>query len=98
MLSAPALNIAMKKALIKAGIEDFYMFSLHNVRKTHGNWLMAHDVHMANICKRLGHDANTFLSAYASADIFTDKDRVEIAIILGDLIKEKEEVKQWTRK
>ncbi len=90
MLSAPALNIAMKKALIKAGIKDFYMFSLHNVRKTHGNWLNAHDVHMANICKRLGHDANTFLSAYCSADIFTDKDREGMLEILGDLIKVKE--------
>ncbi len=87
MLSAPALNIAMKKALIKAGIEDFYMFSLHNVRKTHGNWLNAHEVTIVNICKRLGHDYNTFLGSYASADVFTDEDRVEIKNILGDLIK-----------
>ncbi len=87
MLSAPALNIAMKKALIKAGIEDFYMFSLHNVRKTHGNWLNAHEVTIVNICKRLGHDYNTFLGSYASADIFQDKDREGIKEILGDLIK-----------
>ena len=87
MLSAPALNIAMKKALIKAGIEDFYMFSLHNVRKTHGNWLNAHKFTIVDICKRLGHDYNTFLGSYASADIFRDEDRVEIKEILGDLIK-----------
>ncbi len=87
MLSAPALNIAMKKALIKAGIEDFYMFSLHNVRKTHGNWLNAHKVTIVNICKRLGHDYNTFLGSYASADVFRDNDRKEIKEILGDLIE-----------
>jgi len=29
----------------------------------------------------------TFLGSYASADVFTDKDRVEIKNILGDLIK-----------
>ncbi len=86
MLSAPALNIAMKKALIKAGIKDFYMFSLHNVRKTHGNWLNAHRFTIVDICKRLGHDYNTFLGSYASADIFRDEDRVEIKEILGDLI------------
>jgi len=86
MLSAPALNIAMKKALIKAGIKDFYMFSLHNVRKTHGNWLNAHKFTIVDICKRLGHDYNTFLGSYASADIFRDEDRVEIKEILGDLI------------
>jgi len=86
MLSAPALNIAMKKALIKAGIKDFYMFSLHNVRKTHGNWLNAHKFTIVDICKRLGHDYNTFLGSYASADIFQDKDRIEIKEILGDLI------------
>jgi len=87
MLSAPALNIAMKKALIKAGIKDFYMFSLHNVRKTHGNWLNAHRFTIVDICKRLGHDYNTFLGSYASADVFTDEDRVEIKTILGDLIR-----------
>jgi len=72
---------------IKAGIEDFYMFSLHNVRKTHGNWLNAHKFTIVDICKRLGHDYNTFLGSYASADIFRDEDRVEIKKILGDLIK-----------
>ena len=77
----------MKKALIKAGIKDFYMFSLHNVRKTHGNWLNAHKFTIVDICKRLGHDANTFLKSYASADIFRDEDRVEIKKILGDLIR-----------
>jgi len=82
MLSAPALNIA----LIKAGIEDFYMFSLHNVRKTHGNWLNAHRFTIVDICKRLGHDYNTFLGSYASADIFRDEDREGIKLILGDLI------------
>jgi len=37
--------------------------------------------------KRLGHSAEVFLHAYASADIFNDKDRELIGEILGDLIK-----------
>ena len=34
ILSTPAANIAMKKALIKAEIKDWYMFSISNIRKT----------------------------------------------------------------
>ncbi len=85
-LTNSALNLALKKILGKIGIKDKFMFSVHNLRKTHGNWLVAHDVNIANICKRLGHDYNTFLGSYASADIFDDKDRDEIKEILGDLI------------
>ena len=54
--------------------------------KTHGQYLVALDVNIANICKRLGHDMNTFLGSYCSADIFNDNDRVEIKKILGDLV------------
>lgn len=86
-LTNSCLNIALKKVLGKIGIKDNFMFSVHNLRKTHGNWLVAHDVNIANICKRLGHDYNTFLGSYASADIFNDEDRKLIKEILGDIIK-----------
>lgn len=86
VLTDSALNLCMKKILEKIGIKDYKMFSVHNIRKTHGNWLVAHEVHMAKICKRLGHTAEVFLHAYASADIFNDKDREGIKEILGDLI------------
>ena len=62
------------------------MLSVHNLRKTHGQYLVALDVNIANICKRLGHDMNTFLGSYCSADIFVDNDRVLIKQILGDLV------------
>ena len=52
----------------------------------HGQYLVALDVNIANICKRLGHDMNTFLNSYCSADIFNDNDRLEIHKILGDLV------------
>ena len=61
------------------------MFSLHNVRKTHGNWLNAHEVTIVNICKRLGHDYNTFVKSYGSPDIFSFKDMQDMRIILGDV-------------
>ncbi len=86
ILTDSALNIAMKKLLKRIGIKDYKMFSVHNIRKTHGNWLVAHNFHMANICGRLGHSADVYLKSYGSADIFNDKDRELIGEILGDLI------------
>lgn len=86
LLSAPAAHIALKKTLEKIGIKDWYMFSLHNIRKTHGNYLKAlQATSESEICKRLGHDYNTFLKAYVSPDIFNFKDKQDMRLILGDL-------------
>lgn len=85
ILSTMAANICLKKNLFKVGIKDNYMFSIHNIRKTHGNWLKALGVDGSEICLRLGHDYNTFLKAYGSPDIFTFKDMQEIRMILGDI-------------
>lgn len=85
ILSTPAGNICMKKTLQDIGVEDYQMYSLHNIRKTHGNWLKALGIEGAEICLRLGHDYNTFLKAYGSPDIFNFKDVQDIRLILGDL-------------
>lgn len=85
ILSTPAANIAMKKTLKEIGILDWQMFSVHNIRKTHGNWLKALGIDGAEICLRLGHDYNTFLKSYGSPDIFSYKDLQDMRIILGDL-------------
>lgn len=75
----------MKRAMKKTNIKDWYQFSLHNIRKTHGMWLKAHDVKFEEICKRLGHDANTYLKHYGSSDIFDRSDKQEMIKILGDV-------------
>jgi len=85
ILSTPAANIAMKKTLQRVNIKDWYMFSIHNIRKTHGNWLKAFGIDGAEICLRLGHDYNTFVKSYGSPDIFSFKDMQDMKIILGDL-------------
>lgn len=87
LLSAEGAHLAMKRTLERIGIKDWYMFSLHNIRKTHGNWLKALGIDGAEICTRLGHDYNTFLKAYGSPDIFTFKDKQDMRLILGDLYK-----------
>ncbi len=75
----------MKRALEKSGIKDYWNFSLHNIRKTHGMYLKALDVKFEEICKRLGHDANTYLKHYGSSDIFNRQDKQEMIKILGDV-------------
>jgi integrase len=85
VLSTPAAHICLKKTLEKVGIKDWYMFSIHNIRKTQGNWLKALGIDGAEICTRLGHDYNTFLRAYGSPDIFSFKDKQDMRLVLGDL-------------
>jgi integrase len=85
LLTASAANTAMKNALQRANIKDWYMFSLHNIRKTHGNWLKSLGIEIGEICSRLGHDHNTFLKSYVSSDIFTYKDKQDMRLVIGDL-------------
>jgi len=85
ILSTPGANKGMKVALRKAEIRDWKMFSVHNVRKTHGNWLKALGVEAQEICLRLGHDFNTFLRSYGSPDVFNMEDLQNIRFLLGDL-------------
>lgn len=84
-LSKATVFMTMKAALKRAGIEDYYNFSLHNIRKTTGNWLKALGVPAEEICLRLGHDFNTYLKHYGSATIFDRTDRVEMIKILGNM-------------
>ena len=85
LLGAAGAHLALKRTLQRIQISDWYMFSLHNIRKTHGNWLKALGIDGAEICTRLGHDYNTFLKAYCSPDIFNYKDKQDMRLILGDL-------------
>ena len=78
----------MKRKMFRAGIKDFYAFSLHNIRKTHGNWLKAIGVPAEEICLRLGHDFNTYLKHYGSASIFSNQDLSMIRDIFDDLYQQ----------
>jgi integrase len=75
----------LKRTLKKADIVDWYNFSLHNIRKTHGNYLKALDIKAEEICLRLGHDFNTYLKHYGSSNIFGREDRKLMIKILGDV-------------
>ena len=90
--STAAMNGTLKRGLQKAEIKDWQMFSIHNLRKTLGNWLKALGIDGAEICTRLGHDYNTFLRSYSSPDIFSESERRKMVNILGDLYEDKVKV------
>ena len=83
--STPAANIAMKKALQKAEIKDWYMFSVHNIRKTLEIWLMSLGVDALPLTAHLGHDIRTAASHYVSPDIFSWDEKTQMRTIIGDL-------------
>ena len=70
---------------LKGVVKDDWNFGLHNIRKTHGNWLKALDISAEEICTRLGHDFNTYLKHYGSPNIFDRKDKMLMIKILGDV-------------
>lgn len=83
ILSTPAANTGMKKALKKSEIKDWYMFSVHNVRKTFETWLMALDIDGLKITAHLGHSMAIAASNYISPDVFTWNEKDKMRNILG---------------
>lgn len=74
-----------KRKLKKSDVEDYWNFSLHNIRKTYGNWMRIFEIEMAELCYRMGHDMDTFLEHYGSSLIFTPNERKKILKIMGEV-------------
>lgn len=89
-VSQAGYNQLLKKKLKKIGVQAWKEFSSHNVRKTHGMYLKALGIDIGEICTRLGHDYNTYIQHYGSADIFSDRDLLMIRELLGDLYRRRE--------
>ncbi len=85
ILTTSGANIALKRSLEAVSIPDFKMFSLHNVRKTDENWLLALGVDFYKMVKQLGHSPNVSMKHYISSDVFSFEDKKEIQDILGDI-------------
>ena len=75
----------MKKTFKDAGINDYYMFSFHNIRKTIETWLMALGVDGMAISAHMGHDFRTAIGSYVSPDVFSFEERKQMRLIIGDL-------------
>lgn len=80
-----AYSQLFKRKLQKTDIEDWYNFSLHNLRKTYGMWIRTFNIEMAELCYRMGHDIDTYIAHYGSSLIFTESERRKINKIMGDV-------------
>jgi len=84
-ISQAGYNQLLKRKLESLNVLNAKEFSSHNIRKTHGMYLKALGIDIAEICTRLGHDYNTYIKHYGSADVFSEKDMRAIRELLGDL-------------
>lgn len=80
-----AYSQLLKRKLKKAKIEDWYNFSPHNLRKTYGMWMRTLNIEMSELCYRMGHDIDTYISHYGSSLIFTESERRKIIKIMGEV-------------
>jgi len=87
ILSTPACNIAMEKALKKIGMPDWIMFSVHNIRKTTEMYLLALGVEAEKVAKHMGHSVLIAQKHYTSVEIFNWEDKSEMREIIGDLYR-----------
>ncbi|HUS50561.1 MAG TPA: site-specific integrase [Candidatus Paceibacterota bacterium] len=85
ILSIPAANIALTKALVKAGIQDYKNFSVHSVRKTAECWLLSLDIDSLKVAKHIGHTIAIAQKYYVSPDTFSWEDKQMMREIIGGL-------------
>lgn len=85
ILSTPAANIGMQKALEKAGIKDKDNFSVHSVRKTTECWLLSLDIDSLKVAKHIGHTIQVAQKYYVSPDTFNYEDKRMMRDVIGDL-------------
>lgn len=85
ILSTPAANIGMQKALEKTEIKDRDNFSIHSVRKTTECWLLSLDVDSLKVAKHIGHTIAVAQKYYVSPDTFNYEDKKIMREIIGDL-------------
>lgn len=83
-------NKILKSALQRAGIKDYYMFSIHNIRKTLETWLMALNVDGLKITAHIGHSMSTAAAHYISPDVFSFHEKDQMRLIIGDLYSNKQ--------
>jgi integrase len=90
VLSIPASNIAMNKALKIVGIKDRENFSVHSVRKTLEVWLLTLGIDSLKVAKHMGHTIQIAQKYYVSPDTFSWEDKNQIREIIGNLYSNRE--------
>lgn len=85
ILSTPAANLGMGKALSKIDIKDKDNFSVHTVRKTTEVYLLSLDIDSLKVSKHIGHTIAIAEKYYVSPDTFNFEDKQKMREIIGDL-------------
>ena len=85
ILSTPAANIGMKKALGIIGIKDKANFSVHSVRKTTECWMLSLEIDSLKVAKHIGHTIAIAQKYYVSPDTFSFEDKKMMREVIGDL-------------
>ena len=85
ILSTNAFNIALRRACVKARIDNPEEFSSHNIRKTFATWMLSLGVDGFRLAQHLGHTPNELAKDYATNDVFNHKDKEIMRSILKDL-------------
>ena len=85
ILSTPAANIGMKKALRETEIKDIENFTVHTVRKTAEVWLLSLNIDSLKVSKHFGHTIAVAEKFYVSPDTFGYEDKQNIREVIGDL-------------
>jgi integrase len=85
ILSTPAANIGMARALTKLGLKDKDNFSVHSVRKTTECWLLSLDIDSLKVAKHIGHTIAIAQKYYVSPDTFNFEDKQIMRQVIGDL-------------
>lgn len=76
----------MKRILEEKKIDGWKDFSVHNLRKTHENYLVGLDLNTAKITQHMGHNLNTANKHYLSSSFIKDKKQLDkIRFWLGDI-------------
>lgn len=68
----------MRKNLKLLGIEDYKDFSIHNIRKTHENYLVSLDVNDNKLLKHMGHTQKTANEHYLSGSYIKEHRQLEL--------------------
>ena len=97
VLSTPAANMALKGnptmktkgALQRAGIPDWKMFSVHNIRKTTEMWLIALGIEENKVARHMGHTEKVQQKHYVSTELFNWQDKDAMRQIIGDIYRER---------
>ncbi len=92
ILSTSWANRFFRIRLKQIGMKNYYMFTIHSIRKTHETWMLSLGVDMWILAKRLGHKKEMALDRYIQEDIFTLKQKQLMKDIMGDDIYWKHEV------